>query len=161
MYEQYLIYMGKVLRGDLGTSILRGDPVTQDILRRFPATVELALAAILVALVVGVPAGIISAVWRNSVFDNVSRLVALTGVSMPIFWLGLMLAWLFGVILGWLPTGGPMSTESSFTYEPITQLVRAGQHPQRQLAAAGRSPAPPRSCRPWPWPPSPWPSSPA
>ena len=114
LYEQYLIYMGKVLHGDLGTSILRGDPVTQDILRRFPATVELALAAILVALVVGVPAGIISAMRRNSVFDNVSRLVALTGVSMPIFWLGLMLAWFFGVMLHWLPTGGRMTHADSY-----------------------------------------------
>lgn len=123
MYEQYLIYMGKVLHGDFGTSILRGDPVAQDILRRFPATVELALSAILIALVVALPAGIISATRRNSIFDNVSRLVALTGVSMPIFWLGLMLAWLFGVVLHWLPTGGPMTTELSMSYEPITGLV--------------------------------------
>jgi len=106
LYEQYLIYVGKALRGDLGTSILRGDPVAQDILRRFAATVELAFAAILVALMVGMPAGIISATRRNSWFDNLSRIVALTGVSMPIFWLGLMLSWLFGVELRILPTGG-------------------------------------------------------
>jgi peptide/nickel transport system permease protein len=109
LYEQYLIYANKVLHGDLGRSILRGDPVTKDLLRRFPATVELAAAAILVAIVIGVPAGVISAVRRNSMFDNASRLVALTGVSMPIFWLGLMLSWLFGVMLHWLPTGGRLT----------------------------------------------------
>ena len=123
IYEQYLIYLGKALRGDLGTSILRGDPVVKDILRRFPATVELALSAIFVALLVGIPAGIVSATRRNSLFDNVSRLIALTGVSMPIFWLGLMLAWLFGVVLHWLPTGGPLTTELSLTYKPLTGLV--------------------------------------
>lgn len=105
LYQQYLIYLRKVLRGDLGISIIRGDPVLADLMHRFPATVELALSAILLALVVGIPIGIVSAVWRNSLFDGLSRLVALIGVSMPIFWLGVMLAWFFGVELGWLPTG--------------------------------------------------------
>jgi len=95
----------------LGASILRGDPVLRDLIRRFPATVELALSAILIAIAVGVPMGIISAVWRNSFFDGFSRLVALTGVSMPIFWLGLMLAWFFGVMLRWLPTGFRLGTD--------------------------------------------------
>lgn len=111
LYTQYLIYVGKILRGDLGTSILRGDPVLRDLVRRFPATVELATSAILIAILVGIPMGIISAVWRNSFFDGVSRLVALAGVSMPIFWLGLMLAWCFGVLLGWLPTGFRLGTD--------------------------------------------------
>jgi peptide/nickel transport system permease protein len=108
---QYFIYAGKVLRGDFGASILRGDPVLRDLIRRFPATVELATSAILIAILIGVPMGIISAVWRNSFFDGFSRLVALTGVSMPIFWLGLMLAWCFGVVLGWLPTGFRLGTD--------------------------------------------------
>lgn len=111
LYQQYFIYVGKILRGDLGTSILRGDPVFRDLVRRFPATVELAISAILIAILVGVPMGIVSAVWRNSFFDGFSRLVALTGVSMPIFWLGLMLAWCFGVVLGWLPTGFRLGTD--------------------------------------------------
>ena len=111
LYTQYFIYVGKILRGDLGASILRGDPVLRDLVRRFPATVELATSAILIAILVGVPMGIISAVWRNSFFDGVSRLVALAGVSMPIFWLGLMLAWCFGVVLGWLPTGFRLGTD--------------------------------------------------
>jgi peptide/nickel transport system permease protein len=113
LFQQYLIYAGKVVRGDFGTSILRGDPVLWDLVRRFPATVELACSAILIAVCIGIPMGIVSAVWRNSIFDGASRLVALTGVSMPIFWLGLMLAWFFGVMLGWFPTGFRLGTNVS------------------------------------------------
>ena len=120
LYTQYLIYVGKILRGDLGASILRGDPVLHDLARRFPATVELALSAITLAVLIGVPMGIVAAVWRNSLFDALSRLVALTGVSMPIFWLGLMLAWIFGVVLGVLPTGFRMNT--SIVIPPVTNL---------------------------------------
>jgi peptide/nickel transport system permease protein len=120
LYQQYLIYLRKVVRGDLGLSILRGDPVLADLLHRFPATVELALSAILLALAIGIPVGIVSAVWRNSLFDGVSRLVALTGVSMPIFWLGLMLAWFFGVELGWLPTGFRLDTDVAVS--PVTNF---------------------------------------
>ncbi len=120
LYRQYLIYLGKVARGDLGLSILRGDPVLGDLLHRFPATVELALAAILLALAIGIPVGIVSAVWRNSLFDGLARLVALTGVSMPIFWLGLMLAWFFGVELGWLPTGFRLDTDVAVS--PVTNF---------------------------------------
>ena len=99
IHEQYLLYLGKVLRGDLGVSIVRGDPVLTDLLRRFPATVELAVAAIVLAVLVGIPIGIVSAVWRKSLIDSLSRVLALTGVSMPIFWLGVMLAWVFAVEL--------------------------------------------------------------
>ncbi len=111
LYAQYSIYIGKILHGDFGASILRGDPVLHDLVRRFPATVELATLAIFIAIAVGVPMGIIAAVWRNSLFDGFSRLVALTGVSMPIFWLGIMMAWFFGVMLGWLPTGFRQDTD--------------------------------------------------
>jgi peptide/nickel transport system permease protein len=120
LYVQYAIYVGRILRGNLGTSILRGDPVLRDLLRRFPATIELAVAAILIAILVGIPAGIVSAVWRNSVFDGLSRILALTGVSMPIFWLGLMLAWVFGVVLGWFPTGFRLGT--NVTLPPVTHF---------------------------------------
>jgi peptide/nickel transport system permease protein len=105
IWQQYVLYMGKVLHGDLGVSIVRGDPVATDLLRRFPATVELAVSAIVVAIVCGIPIGVASAVWRNSLLDSLARLGALTGVSMPIFWLGLVLAWFFGVQLRVLPTG--------------------------------------------------------
>lgn len=114
LHQQYLIYMSKVVRGDLGTSILRNEPVTEQLLRRFPATVELSVAAMIVAVFGGLPAGIISAVRRNSLIDTGSMLFSLTGVSMPIFWLGLMMSYLFGVALRWLPTGGRLDPTIQF-----------------------------------------------
>ena len=120
LYVQYAIYAGKILRGDLGASILRGDPVLLDLIRRFPATVELAVTAIGIAILIGIPSGIVSAVWRNSFFDGCSRVFSLVGVSMPIFWLGLMLAWVFGVMLGWLPTGFRLGT--NVTLVPVTHF---------------------------------------
>ncbi|PYM60937.1 MAG: peptide ABC transporter permease [Candidatus Rokuibacteriota bacterium] len=131
--EQYLLYIGKVVRGDLGVSIVRGDPVLPDILRRFPATVELAVTAIMLALLAGVPIGIVSAVWRGSVVDSFARVWALVGVSMPIFWLGLMLAWIFGVELRWLPTGFRMEAGTSF--QPITNFVILDTVLERDWAA--------------------------
>jgi peptide/nickel transport system permease protein len=121
IWQQYVLYFGNVLHGDLGVSVVRGDPVTTDLLRRFPATVELALAAIVLAIAFGIPIGIGSAVWRNSLLDSLARLGALTGVSMPIFWLGLMLAWFFGVQLRVLPTG--FRLESGTTFVPWTNFV--------------------------------------
>jgi len=121
VYEQYLTFLGNALHGDLGRSILRQEPVTQEIIRRFPATIELALAALLFAIAVGIPAGVISAVRRGSWFDSSSMLVALTGVSMPIFWLGLMLIYLFAVVLHLLPTGGRLDAGTHLA--PITNLV--------------------------------------
>jgi len=121
IWRQYVLYFGNVLHGDLGVSVVRGDPVTTDLLRRFPATLELALAAIVLAIAIGIPIGIGSAVWRNSLLDSLARLGALTGVSMPIFWLGLMLAWFFGVQLRVLPTG--FRLESGTTFVSWTNFV--------------------------------------
>ncbi len=121
IYKQYMIFLGNALKGDLGTSILRNESVTGELARRFPATVELTLAAMLIALVIGIPAGILSAVRRGSVFDMGSMLVSLTGVSMPIFWLGLMLIFFFSVKLHIFPTGGRMP--AGMRVEPITNFV--------------------------------------
>ncbi|HKQ65730.1 MAG TPA: ABC transporter permease [Methylomirabilota bacterium] len=121
IWQQYLLYIGNALRGDLGVSIVRGDPVAGDLLRRFPATVELAMAAIVAAVALGIPIGVASAVWRNSPLDSLARLGALTGVSMPIFWLGLVLAWVFGVQLRLLPTGFRLSSGTAFV--PWTNFV--------------------------------------
>jgi len=121
LWEQYVRYVGRVIRGDLGVSIVRGDPVLTDLLRRFPATVELATAAIVVAVGLGIPIGVASAVWRNSVVDSLARLGALIGVSMPIFWLGVMLAWFFGVTLRVLPTGFRLDTGAAVV--PWTNFV--------------------------------------
>jgi len=114
VWQQYLIYMGRVLRGDLGTSILRGDSITKELLTRFPATVELSVTAMLLALLFGIPAGVFSAVKRNSWFDNGTMLLSLAGVSMPIFWLGLMMQTLFSVILRWFPTSAQLTATIEF-----------------------------------------------
>jgi peptide/nickel transport system permease protein len=133
IYEQYLVYMAKVVRGDLGSSVVRGDPVLPDLLHRFPATVELATCAIALALLFGIPIGIVSAVWRRSVADSVARVWALVGVSMPIFWLGLMLAWIFGVELRWLPTGFRMDAGTPFI--PLTNFIVLDSLLQRDWAS--------------------------
>jgi peptide/nickel transport system permease protein len=117
IWQQYVLYIGNAVRGDLGVSIVRGDPVASDLLRRFPAT----MAAIVVAIALGIPIGVASAVWRNSPLDSLARLGALTGVSMPIFWLGLVLAWFFGVELRILPTGFRLASGTSFV--PWTNFV--------------------------------------
>ncbi len=121
LYEQYLTYMGKVLRGDLGRSILSRRPIMDEIRVRFPATIELSICALTVALLVGVPAGIISATRRNSIFDNIAMVGSLLGISMPIFWLGLMLNWFFAVQLGWLPSVTRL--DSGIELQRITNLL--------------------------------------
>jgi peptide/nickel transport system permease protein len=135
LWEQYVLYVRKLLHGDLGVSIVRGDPVASDLWRRFPATVELAGAAIVLATALGVPAGIVCAVRRNSVLDSLARVGALTGVSMPIFWLGLVMAWIFGVQLGLLPTGFRLDSET--TFRPVTNFLILDAVVQRQWAVLG------------------------
>ena len=103
---QYAVFMGNVLRGDLGRSIRSGLPVTTEILRRFRVTLTVAVASTLVAIVVGGAAGIVGAVRPYSGWDYGSMVFALLGVSTPIFWSGLLLMLLFSLALGWLPTGG-------------------------------------------------------
>lgn len=100
---QYFKFMQKLFHLDLGKSVISNISVSEEIKGRFPATVELAVAGILLAVFFGIPAGIIAATKRSSIFDNLSMILALVGLSMPIFWLGLMLIWLFSVNLGWLP----------------------------------------------------------
>lgn len=104
--SQYLRFLGRLVRGDLGASIHRRIPIATELAQRFPATVELALAAMAVAVTLGIPIGIISAARRNTWVDSLSMVGALIGVSMPIFWLGLMEIMLFAVILHWFPIGG-------------------------------------------------------
>jgi len=119
--SQYFRYLGRLFQLDLGNSIHRRIPVAETLALRFPATVELALLSMLIAIFIGVPVGIISAARRNTALDSFSMLGSLIGVSMPIFWLGLMEIMLFGVFLKWLPTGGRLTTGIEIT--DITGLL--------------------------------------
>lgn len=100
---------GGVMWGDMGNSVHGNIPVAAELKRRFPATVELSLAAIAIAILIAIPAGVISALKRNSLIDTFTMMGALVGVSMPIFWLAILLMYVFGLLLGWLPTGGRLS----------------------------------------------------
>jgi len=104
--EQYATYLFGLLKGDLGFSIRNQRPVIEDLRDFFPATLELSLASMLLCVSVGLPLGIISAVRRNRPIDHASRVFSVFGVSMPVFWLGLMLLLLFYRTLGWLPGSG-------------------------------------------------------
>jgi peptide/nickel transport system permease protein len=104
--EQYLAFLGNALRGDLGRSIRLRQPALDLVLERLPATLQLAGAAILVSLVIAVPVGVLSAVRRDRPLDYAGKVVALLGQSMPSFWLGIVLIWVFAVMLGWLPASG-------------------------------------------------------
>lgn len=105
-YTQYFHYLAGLLKGDLGESMRTVQPVAKEIWPYLAATIELAFFAIIIAVIIGVNAGIISAWFQNSWFDYMAMVLALIGVSMPIFWLGLMEQWIFGVELQWLPTTG-------------------------------------------------------
>jgi len=106
VYVQYAIWLNGVLHGDLGRSILTKELVVIEIAERFPNTIELAIAAMMFAIIIGGLAGIISASKQYSITDYTVMGIALFGISMPVFWLGIMLMLIFGVILGWLPIGG-------------------------------------------------------
>ena len=106
LLEQYVDFLGGVMRGDLGTSLRTRTSVTDQIAARLPATFELALAAMLVAMFVAVPLGIAAAAWRGSLVDHAAMAVAMGGMAIPNFWLGPLLAIVFAVELGWLPVSG-------------------------------------------------------
>ncbi|MDA0336320.1 MAG: ABC transporter permease subunit [bacterium] len=118
---QYASYIGGVLHGDLGKSIVTKRPVSEEFFTLFPATVELSLCALLFAVLLGLPAGIIAAVRRGSTFDHTVMGVALTGYSMPIFWWGLLLIILFSGILGWTPVSGRISL--LFYFDAVTGFM--------------------------------------
>ncbi len=132
---QFLRFVGGFLHGDLGMSIWQRQPVSQLILERLPATLKLTLVALLLSVVIAIPAGIVSAVKRNTSADRIAMLLALIGQSMPVFWLGLMLIQVFSVALRWLPSSGyggpkhlilPAITLGLFSTARTTRLVRSG-----------------------------------
>ncbi len=118
---QYLLFLKDAVRGDLGDSLVTGRPVTTELLVRLPATFELTAFAMLIAILVGVPVGVISAVRQYSLLDKFFSVLALTGISMPIFWLAMILIVIFGVNLELLPFPGRLGPTTAIT--SITGLV--------------------------------------
>ncbi|HVA38336.1 MAG TPA: ABC transporter permease [Candidatus Dormibacteraeota bacterium] len=132
---QFAVFAAHAVRGDFGTSIRHGDPAMSLALQRLPATAELAFAALVLAVVVAIPAGIIAAQKRESPLDYLVRLLALIGQAAPVYWLGIMLILVFGVGLQWFPIGGrggwdhlvlPTFTLGAFTAAKLMRITRSG-----------------------------------
>ena len=115
IFVQYGLFLKDALRGDLGDSIVTGRPVTTELLTRLPATLELTAFAMLIAILVGIPVGVISAVRQYSLLDKSTSVLALTGISMPIFWLAMILVVIFGVNLELLPFPGRLDPTTGIT----------------------------------------------
>ena len=118
---QYADYVWRALHGDLGISTITHEPVFREFMARFPATLELSAVAMLLALVIGIPAGIVAAVKRNTVWDYSVMGASLTGYSMPIFWWGLLLILTFSVTLGWTPVSGRIAI--LYDIPPVTGFM--------------------------------------
>jgi len=123
LWKQFLIYLGSVLRGDFGMSVLTAKPVLDDILRVFPATMELAFLATLFGVFVGIPLGVISAVKRGKFLDHVSRVVGLLGYSLPIFWLALLALMIFYAKFDLLPGPGRVDVFYEGLVDPVTGFM--------------------------------------
>jgi peptide/nickel transport system permease protein len=134
LFSQFVSYTGRVLRGDLGDSIRYSVPVTDLLVERLPLTIELAFFALFFAIIVGVPLGILSAYRRNSKTDALTMLVANIGVSMPVFWLGLMLAFFFGVVLKDTPFALPPSGRLPSGFQMVPFYVAWGLAPDADSA---------------------------
>lgn len=157
LLSQYWHFISRVAHGDLGESARTSRPVSTEIGVRLPATLILAVVATVIGSLVGVTAGVLAAVRRNTVLDHVVSSVAMMGVSMPVYWLGLLLILLFAVTLGWLPAAGsgqplsivlPVVTLAAFSTALVSRMTRAsmlevlGQDFMRTAEAKG---APPRT----------------
>lgn len=141
LYVQYGLYLSRLARFDLGSSIRSERSVAEDLLERYPATLELAVGSLVVAVALGVPAGILAALRPNSVFNNASMTLALLGLSLPTFWTGLSFMLLFSLILGWLPAsglGGPVWSWDGLSHL-LMPAVTLGIEPAGVLARLTRS----------------------
>ncbi len=123
LWQQFAIYVGKVLEGDFGTSVLTARPVLEDIRRVFPATLELATAATLLGVLIGIPAGVVAAVWQGRWPDHLIRVLGLVGYSVPVFWLGLVGLLVFYAKLGWVEGPGRLSVFYDDLVEPVTGVL--------------------------------------
>lgn len=122
LIEQFFIYMRDLLSGDLGKSIISTRPVLQEIGRYLPATIELVIAAMGLGILIGIPFGVISAVYKDRALDQVTRILSISGVALPAFWFGILLQLYFSVRLGWLPVSGRLPL-TEVAPEPITGLL--------------------------------------
>ena len=125
LHVQYTRYMGNLLQGDLGASVRTRQPVIEELKLRFPATVELGLAAMLFAIMVGVPLGFVAAKRYLGLLDNTSLFVSLIGISFPVFFLALLLKYVFAIKLGWLPTIGRIDVTRSVEHPTNFYLLDA------------------------------------
>ncbi|MGO4124341.1 ABC transporter permease [Inquilinus sp. YAF38] len=123
VWQQFVSYVGRVVTGDMGRSLTTGQPVSADLLSVFPATIELALVAILCGTLLGVPLGVVAAVNRGKPIDHVARVVGLAGHSVPIFWLGLIALILFYAKLQWVAASGRIDILNEGMVPPITGLL--------------------------------------
>jgi peptide/nickel transport system permease protein len=118
---QFVLYLEGILHGQLGQSVRTGHPVTEDLAEFFPATFELVTVSMLIAILLGIPLGMLSAVKQNHWFDHATRIVSVSGVAVPMFWLGLMLQLALALDLGWLPLSGRLGIMSA-PPDPVTHL---------------------------------------
>jgi peptide/nickel transport system permease protein len=125
LHVQYLTYVGALLEGDLGASVSTRRPITEELGARFPATVELGVAAMIIALAAGIPLGFLAAKRYQGFLDNASLVASLVGISFPIFFLALLLKYIFSVKLGWLPTIGRLDVTRSLEHPTNFYLVDA------------------------------------
>jgi len=121
IWEQYFRYIGQLLSGNLGDSLATHRPVVEEFMKLFPATIELSICALIIAVAVGIPAGIFAAIKRGTWVDQTLMGTALVGYSMPIFWWGLLLIILFSTTLGWTPVSGRIGLQ--FYMKPITGFM--------------------------------------
>lgn len=132
---QYQLFMNDLLRGDLGTSMRTNTPVIEEISARLPQTLKLAVVAMILATLIGIPSGMVAAVKRNTIYDFIASIGTLFGVAMPVYWMGLMLIIIFSVHLKWLPSAGnrdglrslilPSFTVAAFSMALIARMTRA------------------------------------
>lgn len=122
VHVQYLAYLGSILRGDFGESIRTGLPVIVELLERFPATLELAVAGMLIATALGMGTGVLAATRSDRPADHAIRLFNIASFAMPVFWIGLMFISIFAVRLQWFPVGGRLDPVAGAVFEPITRF---------------------------------------
>ncbi|WP_299844328.1 ABC transporter permease [uncultured Jannaschia sp.] len=137
LWQQFGIYLGNVLSGDFGTSLLTKRPIVEDIARVFPATLELATAGIVIGTVVGIPVGVLAAVRQGGLSDQIVRILGLVGYSAPIFWLGLLGLLVFYAQLGWVAGSGRIDISYEYSFTQVTGLLLLDSAMAGEWAAFG------------------------